>query len=672
MLESFFSLEKKVLKDENGIQEFQYRVTNQSDEAQRINKIEMYRVESLDELGISSDECKFFRSGRHKNDMPSVFTFGKMDEAMMDALGGMSESGDKVIAGNESEQYRILSDQLSVIGNDHNYVLIGFMTGRDQLLETEVLVDQKGDFVRLVTSVTFNIIVKPGQTLETEILRVERTDCAEKAIDAYAKEKAIQNHARRGLRPSVFCTWYYYGLTVTYDDVKMNLSEMKKKKLPFDVFQVDEGWEITLGEWRPNEKFPVPMKQVADEIKEAGYRPGIWTSPFIAHATAGIWQEHPDWKLRNKQGEAYEFPMNDTVYNVIDITNPETWNYFTQLYAMLTKEWGYSYHKLDFTRAAILYDDADYYDPAITIVRAYYEAVCAIRKGMGDDAYFLMCGGLYDPLIGVVDAQRTSSDVLSMWSSNINKDGKTAPYTIKQNILRYYMNQWWDNDPDALMVRINENMERGLRLTYGLLNDEEVKTTTVNQFIGGGIVCSTEPLDKICDNRLYQLQHVMPALKSTVSPVDIMNYGRFPGAIVVHMNQTDSYSITFMNWSDDEEIPVYMRIVDYIGNLCEHAEQYRWIASDFYSGNFIKDLSINDDICLCSLKPHASTVIKIEKYESDKPYIIGSTGHYSMGAEVSRLELTEDGLALEYKNSFDHPVTYKVLLTNNDVVLIER
>lgn len=133
MLESFFSLEKKVLKDENGIQEFQYRVTNQSDEAQRLNKIELFRVESLDELGISSDECKFFGSGRHKNDMPSVFTFGKMDEAMMDALGGMSESGDKVIAGNESEQYRILSDQLSVIGNDHNYVLIGFMTGRDQL-----------------------------------------------------------------------------------------------------------------------------------------------------------------------------------------------------------------------------------------------------------------------------------------------------------------------------------------------------------------------------------------------------------------------------------------------------------------------------------------------------------------------------------------------------------
>ena len=43
------------------------------------------------------------------------------------------------------------------------------------------------------------------------------------------------------------------------------------------------------------------------------------------------------------------------------------------------------------------------------------------------------------------------------------------------------MNRWWANDPDALMIRRNERMERGLRLTYGLLNEEEVKTSVINQ-----------------------------------------------------------------------------------------------------------------------------------------------------------------------------------------------
>ena len=70
-----------------------------------------------------------------------------------------------------------------------------------------------------------------------------------------------------------------------------------------------------------------------------------------------------------------------------------------------------------------------------------------------------------------------------MWSSNINKNGKTAPYTIRQSVMRYYMNYWWANDPDALMVRKNDVMQRGSRLTLGLLNDDEVKTSVMNHVI---------------------------------------------------------------------------------------------------------------------------------------------------------------------------------------------
>lgn len=113
-----------------------------------------------------------------------------------------------------------------------------------------------------------------------------------------------------------------------------------------------------------------------------------------------------------------------------------------------------------------------------------------------------MCGGLYDPLIGMVDAQRTGYDALSMWTSNINKGGKTVPYTVRQNFFRMYMNQWRANDADALMIRKNEAMERNLRLALGLLNDEEIKTSLVNQFASGGILSQTEPLDRIDDARL--------------------------------------------------------------------------------------------------------------------------------------------------------------------------
>ena len=132
-----------------------------------------------------------------------------------------------------------------------------------------------------------------------------------------------------------------------------SLEQIEQKKLPFDVFQIDEGWEKTLGWWEANEKFPMPMEEIAARIRAAGLIPGIWTSPFVAKETAPVWQEHPDWVLRDHNGQPCIFPMNDTTYWVYDITVPETRDYFTELYRHLTFDWGYTYHKLDFTRAAI-------------------------------------------------------------------------------------------------------------------------------------------------------------------------------------------------------------------------------------------------------------------------------------------------------------------------------
>ena len=38
-------------------------------------------------------------------------------------------------------------------------------------------------------------------------------------------------------------------------------------------------------------------------------------------------------------------------------------------------------------------------------------------------------------------------------------------------------------DADALMLRVQHEMTRGERLTLGLLNDEEIKTLLLNQYV---------------------------------------------------------------------------------------------------------------------------------------------------------------------------------------------
>ena len=653
------SVKRVVLSNYCDKEEYYFVISNPTDEDIYLSDFVMYEQDNLENMGLDPSDCVIFRSGRHKNDMPSVFRLGLRSAAMEDAMGGMTETGDKMVA--DYQGRCILSDHLTILGNEKGYMVISFPNGRNQMVETAVYVDDSGRFVRLQSKVIFNIRLKPGQSVETECLCLRYTADVLNAIDSFARDKALRYGARNQAHPSVFCTWYYYGLTVTYEDVMTNLREMERRKIPFDVFQIDEGWEITLGEWEPNPKFPVPMADIATQIRKAGYWPGIWTSPFVAHETASIWREHPEWILRDQKGNPCLFPMNDTVYWVFDITNPATWEYFRELYRRLTFDWGYTYHKLDFTRAAVIMENAVYFNDTITIVEAYYEAVRAIREGMGESSYFLMCGGLYDPIIGLVDAQRTGSDVLSMWSSTINKGGKAAPYTMKQSILRYYMNAWWNNDPDALMVRKSEQMERNLRLTYGLLNDDEVKTAAINQYMGGGIVCSTEPLDKIDDTRLSNLKRIMPVVPVKVLPLDLMNgEKRYLENVKLDIMGHNSASIVRINWSDEDEMLLeFLLGKNMLPSGCNESDKYT--VCDYYGKVYRTDVKVGDRVTLGVLKPHGATVIKIEK-QSGQPIIVESTGHYSMGAEGIYMAIKDGSLVIQYNNLFDWPIEYKVML----------
>lgn len=630
-----------------------------------LKRLSPFLISGSRDISLGASESKdwiFYRQGRHKNDLPSVCTLGKKDESFFDAIGGLLETGGKAETGGDTSI--LVSDQLTILktaepGGEN--LLIGFLTGYDQLFECTLSMDTSGNIKSLQADCIFDIVLPSGSEAVGEWVRIDCREDVFRAIDEYAQDKAGIYRARKGKNiPSVFCTWYYYGLTVSYEDVITNLYGLKEKEILFDVYQVDEGWEITLGNWRPNHKFPLPMKAVADEIKAAGFTAGIWTSPFITHETAPVSSEHPEWLLCHKDGTRCLFPMNGTVYYVLDITNPEVVKWVEDLYKVLTLEWGYTYHKLDFTRAPVVQENAVYHDNTITLAQAYRRAVEAVRRGVGDSSYILMCGGLYDPIIGIVDGQRSGSDVLSMWSDPIRKGGKAAPFTIKQNALRYWMNRWWDNDPDALMVRRQKEPIRGLHLTYGLLTDEEVKTVALNQYFGGGLVCSTEPVREIDDDRLYVLRHVMPVVKINPVPRDLFSGERYPSVIDCEVAGRSWHTVSVTNWSDDKDMPLKLRIDDRL--LGEYAKRYEsFTVSEFYSGRIIYGVKRGDVVEMGTIKPHGSANVKIIPSQQ-LPAVVHSDGHYSMGGELERLGLEGKNLIFELDWKFNHPVTYKIKL----------
>ncbi len=600
-------------------------IVNTSAEKIFVGDVLLYELNSLEEAGLDPKNCGLFRSGRMKNDLPSVCRFGKFNDAMRDCIGEVKESGD---GKDDCDGNIIVSDHLTILGNDEKALMIAFSGGEHHLVRTEINVDSDGNFVSLKTFAEFNCYLNPNEKRTTEKLEVFITENVSNSIKKWATYRVKKYDVHTLKCPSVYCTWYYYERTVTMEDVRINLQKIKEKNLPFTVFQIDDGWEILPGEWLPADKFPSDMKAVADEIKAYGLTAGIWTCPFVAHEQSSVWKAHPDWILRDTSGNPSIYNVNGTDHFIFDITIEETWNYFEELYRHLTFDWGYTYHKLDFTRAPVIAENAVFANQNLTIIECYRSAVKAIRRGMGDESFFLMCGGLYDPLIGIVDAQRAGSDVLSMWSKTVNKNGKTLPYTVKQSLLRYYMNNWWYNDPDALVIRKNETMERGTRLTYGLLTDDEVKTCTINQLLGGGLVCSTEPLDKIDDERLANLNHILPIRNVEIEIVDLMNTDRYPERIrIKEKNNPNSVYFVIINWDDNNSISPKIKMNEIAGNYLELFEEKIYFVCDFYAKKIYEKLNKNSEIILEKIPSHASTILKLS-VDDGQDKKINYDGHY--------------------------------------------
>ena len=556
-----------------------------------------------------------------------------------------------------------MSDTLTLVKGGGSCLLMAFPEGHRYFCSSRIR-PEAGEGVLLTAGCEPGVLLKDGQSLAGEPFVLRSGPSWQALAEEWAsdKERLLCGSRKKKKTPSVFCTWYYYGLTVSYKDAAENLEKIRERRLPYDVFQIDEGWEITLGEWEPNAKFPLPMKEAAARIREAGLIPGIWTSPFIAHESAGFWKKHPGWKLRGKDGEPVLFPMNSTVYQVLDITIPKVRDYVEDLYRKLTEDWGYVYHKLDFTRAAVIYEDADRFDKTLALPEAYRLAMEAVRRGIGSDSYLLVCGGLYDACIGIADAQRTGSDVLSMWKKDDEKDGKTVPYTVKQNLLRWYMGEGWDNDADCLMLRENRVMERGTRLTLGLLSDCEIRILLLNQYLSGGLFSQTEPLSRISDSRLMEIRRLLPLRRIRVC-ADLFSGERFPSRVQIREKAgTDPFrQAAFFNWSDEETVRPLAESLEKWFDLPEKWKGERLLLTEYYHRRW-RILRSDEGAELPALGPHDAELVRLQVYREDRPYVVGSDAHFAMGEEVSELSVREDVLVFRVNNPVTAPVFYDILL----------
>jgi len=259
--------------------------------------------------------------------------------------------------------------------------------------------------------------------------------------------------------PRVWCSWY--SLYYMIDEPILFRIFDSLGDLPFDVLQIDDGWQIAIGDWQANSNFPSGMKALADKIKSTGRKAGLWLAPLIAAESSKLFHEHSDWFLRNEHGRLVSagFNWGERLF-ALDTTHPAVTEWLISLMKHV-RTWGFEYLKLDFLYAGALRGKR-YKD--VLREAAYRESLQLMRQAMGEDAFFLTCGTPIIPALGLCDAMRIGPDVSSEWENYRDAHLFTNPTTPgTRNAIRTVLHRLWLSellhlDPDVAYFAEKENI----------------------------------------------------------------------------------------------------------------------------------------------------------------------------------------------------------------------
>jgi alpha-galactosidase len=309
-------------------------------------------------------------------------------------------------------------------------------------------------------------VLAEGERRELHQVLIAHGQSADRLLAAWADVVGSRGNARVSASHQVgWCSWYHYFHDVTQDDITANLE--RADDWPFDVFQVDDGFQSAIGDWlTTNEKFPMGLEPLASSIALRGRRPGLWLAPFLCAPDSTIAREHPDWLARGFDGEPLLNMFNppwgggrDGLMYGLDTTLSEVQEHLRSLAAAVVAM-GYTYLKLDFTFSPSF--DGVWSDRSLTPAQRVRAGFEAIRAGAGDDTFLLGCGVPLAHSVGIVDGNRIGADVAPAWSLSsdvpmLSGYSGTQPATRHAwaaTATRSFMHRrLWLNDPDCVMLR---------------------------------------------------------------------------------------------------------------------------------------------------------------------------------------------------------------------------
>ncbi len=291
----------------------------------------------------------------------------------------------------------------------------------------------------------------------------------EDLLDVYAGLVGKANRVRiRPWNPVGWCSWYHYFGKLAWEDVLQNLRIARRnpRSFPFDVFQVDDGYETEIGDWMTAKPGYPGLAGLAGAIKDSGFRAGIWTAPTSAAETSELFGTHPEWMVRGDEKPKKSYRGWGKDIYALDTTDDGAKDWLYRTFRAL-RQAGFDYFKIDFLFSAAMPGSRR---RNVTPIQAYREGLEVIRRAVGR-GFVLGCGAPLLPSVGFVDGMRIGEDTAPYWKPKPSGfQGANAYFALKNALLRQFMHgRFWTNDPDCVLVRDRDiELTRNERELYAL------------------------------------------------------------------------------------------------------------------------------------------------------------------------------------------------------------
>ena len=454
----------------------------------------------------------------------------------------------------------------------HGSVLqLGFLR-HDRVQHTFRLIHtEAGDFLDIETLWDRQIPDGSG-AIGAEPLLISSGDHAEVLLERWAERVAAASPLppRHTAPLTGWSSWYNLYAAITEENILEHLRDTQRvrdaRRLNSRVFQIDDGFTPEMGDWlEVKPQFPRGMKPLLSDIRAAGFVPGLWIAPFLAGNRSRLYDNHPDWVVRDRRsggplicmsfyGE-FRWHKRSEEYYLLDTTHPDAMQYLRDVFRTWRQDWGAEYFKTDF-----MFYGAEYgpervrrYGEGQSRIQIWLDVARMIREEIGD-AQWVGCGTPLWPGVGLMDAVRTGRDVGASWDTGLDAAERLENLAVRN----FGHGRLWQADPDCVLLR-----ERFHHLTPG-----EVDTLALYSGMTGGLVMTSDQLGQLGEQRLALWQLLLsgaggrcqfPLLGNVDSPW-IVQTREVKGGVAIHVLNLGSEEIRAGLRLRDLHLPKALRL----------------------------------------------------------------------------------------------------------------